>query len=241
MLKSVAMALPTYTMSTFRLSKKLCKEMSRMMANFWWSSPEKEKAMHWMAWNKMTDAKRRVEWDLEIYITSNTALLAKQLSRLITSPNLLVSKVLKAKYWYKDDIFKTKVPNSASWIWQSIMSVREFLGRGIRKRVGNGETINIWEDRWIPNNEDGRLKTKMPDNCQGKVGNQLIRNFRWNKELIFQTFCREDAENILCIPISLAGRNDKLFWKYSANGHYTIQSGYWRAKEEQKLSQQRPP
>ncbi|KAL3528848.1 hypothetical protein ACH5RR_008170 [Cinchona calisaya] len=58
---------------------------------------------------------------------------------------------------------------------------------------------------------------------------------------IFQTFCREDAENILCIPISLAGRNDKLFWKYSANGHYTAQSGYWRAKEEQKLSQQRPP
>ncbi|KAL3521885.1 hypothetical protein ACH5RR_014719 [Cinchona calisaya] len=34
-LKLVAIALPTYTMSTFRLSKKLCKEMSRMMANFW--------------------------------------------------------------------------------------------------------------------------------------------------------------------------------------------------------------
>ncbi|KAL3521884.1 hypothetical protein ACH5RR_014718 [Cinchona calisaya] len=196
--------------------------------------------MHWMAWNEMTDAKKEGGMGFRDIYYFNTALLAKQLWRLITFPNLLVSKVLKAKYWYKDDIFKTKVPNSASWFWQSIMSVREFLERGIRKRVGNGKTINIWEDRWIPNNEDGRLKTKMPDNFQVKLRNQLIRNFRWNKELIFQTFCREYVENILCIPISLAGRNDKLFWKYLANGYYTLQSSYWRAKEEQKLSQQRP-
>lgn len=35
LLKSVIMVLPTYTMSCFKLSKKLCKEISALMANFW--------------------------------------------------------------------------------------------------------------------------------------------------------------------------------------------------------------
>ena len=35
MLKSVALAMPTYTMSCFKLSKKLCKEINSTMANYW--------------------------------------------------------------------------------------------------------------------------------------------------------------------------------------------------------------
>lgn len=37
----------------------------------------------------------------------NSALLGKQVWRLITKPNLLMSRVLKSKYFPKTDIFQT--------------------------------------------------------------------------------------------------------------------------------------
>ncbi|KAF5458866.1 hypothetical protein F2P56_022864 [Juglans regia] len=38
-----------------------------------------------------------------------------------------------------------------SYIWRSIMDAREILKRGTRWRVGNGETIKVWKDKWVPN------------------------------------------------------------------------------------------
>lgn len=32
----MTMAMPTYAMSCFKISKKLCKNLSVLMANFWW-------------------------------------------------------------------------------------------------------------------------------------------------------------------------------------------------------------
>ena len=62
--------------------------------------------------------------DLEAF---NKALLGKQVWRLITKPNLLVSKVLKAKYFPKESIFTHKVQGSASWFWKGPMEVRGIM------------------------------------------------------------------------------------------------------------------
>lgn len=158
----------------------------------------------------------------------NNALLAKQVWRIFSSPNLLVSKVLKAKYFHKESIFQCKVPRNASWIWQSFMSSRKPVEEGSWKKVGNGKSIRIWEDRWIPSSSDGKVTTVRPD-CAGPVMvDELIDGFRWNANLIFRTFCNQDAMKILQIPISLTGRDDSNsnYWKLSGNGQYTVKSGY---------------
>ena len=51
------MALPTYTMSYFKLPKVLCKDIGKMMAKFWWGNRESEKWMHWTSWVKMSQVK----------------------------------------------------------------------------------------------------------------------------------------------------------------------------------------
>lgn len=76
------------------------------------------------------------------------------------NPNLLVSKVLRAKYFEKEGLMKAKVPSNASWFWKRIGSTREVIEWGLRKRGGDGKSINIWEDRWMQFNEDGRIKTQ---------------------------------------------------------------------------------
>ena len=36
LIKVVAQAVPTYTMSCFQLPKTLCKDLENLMRNFWW-------------------------------------------------------------------------------------------------------------------------------------------------------------------------------------------------------------
>jgi hypothetical protein len=50
-LKSVIQAIPTYTMSVFRLPKTLCCEIDSMMGRFWWGHKDNDRKMSWMAWS----------------------------------------------------------------------------------------------------------------------------------------------------------------------------------------------
>lgn len=73
--------------------------------------------MHWCAWKKLTRVKEKGGLGFKDLQMFNKAMLGKQIWRLITKPNLLVSKVLKAKYFPKDSIFKCKITKNSSWIW----------------------------------------------------------------------------------------------------------------------------
>jgi hypothetical protein len=54
LIKSVAQAIPTYVMGVFKLSTKLCEEMTQLMRCFWWSEEGDKCKVHWTAWDKLT-------------------------------------------------------------------------------------------------------------------------------------------------------------------------------------------
>ena len=57
LLKSVLQAIPTYSMSTFLLTKKFCKSLTSPMAIFFWSSSLDKNGMHWVSWKKLATPK----------------------------------------------------------------------------------------------------------------------------------------------------------------------------------------
>lgn len=57
LLKSVAMSLPVYAMSCFRLTKHQCKNITSAMSQFWWNASEDKNKMHWVAWDKLCKSK----------------------------------------------------------------------------------------------------------------------------------------------------------------------------------------
>nr|XP_027077070.1 uncharacterized protein LOC113700836 [Coffea arabica] len=181
LLKFVIMALPTYVMSCYLLPKALCKEICSEMAKFWWGQKRNGHKIHWLSWGKITEVKAEGRLGFRELHEFNLALLAKQLWRILTRPNLLMSKIMKARYFKGTSIWKSKSSGVNSSGWKSLLNAKELLEKGIKKRVGDGKSINIWEDRWLSESDDGRVKTrKVEDIKVQREGLETYKNKFWH-------------------------------------------------------------
>lgn len=64
LIEAVVQAIPTYTMSCFKLSKGLIKEIEVLIRKFWWGYRGEQKKTHWMSWEKYASQNAMVEWGL---------------------------------------------------------------------------------------------------------------------------------------------------------------------------------
>jgi hypothetical protein len=150
LVKSVIQAVPSYAMSYFKLTKKLCKQLCTILSNFWWGDSDGQKKVHWLAWDRMCKNKQNGGLGFRDYECFNQAFLAKQGWRLLSNPDSLCAKVLKARYFKDSDFLAANCPNRASYTWKSIIYGRELLKAGLVWRIGSGTSVKTDGDNWIP-------------------------------------------------------------------------------------------
>ena len=80
----------------------------------------------------------------------NLAMLGKQIWRVIHYPDSLLSRVFKAKYFPNTHILQASPKGNSSFTWKSICNAMDLVKSGVYWRVGNGTSINLWSDSWIP-------------------------------------------------------------------------------------------
>ena len=104
LVKSGLQSTPTFTMSCFQLTKKMCGNLSSISSNFWWGEANGQKRVHWIAWDKM--CRRKYEGGLGFHDPEvfNQAMLAKQAWRFLQVPDSLCAQVLKARYFVEGSI-----------------------------------------------------------------------------------------------------------------------------------------
>ncbi|XP_071917065.1 uncharacterized mitochondrial protein AtMg00310-like [Coffea arabica] len=226
LIKSIILAMPNYAMACFKLPKGPCKDICKSIANFWWGGNQQEKKVHWISWKKLANVKGKGGLGFRDLEAFNETLLAKQLWRIISSLNLLMSKVMRAKYLTDLKALETHPPQSASWTWRSIQSAWNLIQKGLWKRVGDGEQVNIWKDRWVLGSKSGKVSMICPPNCHLQTVDQLIQEGGWNKEILQQVFNQKDREQIANMPLSVFKRQDRFFWSFSKSGIYTAKTGY---------------
>lgn len=205
LLKSVVQYIPTYSMSCFLLTKKVFSKLSSHMARYWWSSSLDRRSLHWSS----PKAKGGMGFrDLHLF---NLALLGKHGWRYITDPNSLCARVMMAKYFAETDFMHSTVPSPSSAIWRAIVAGREALGFGLINRVGDGSSLSIWSDKWIPNTTT-MMPLFKPPNPEVVMVSELIDTvtWTWKKELVRETSITPDADAILNIPLRNGGGNDFL-------------------------------
>lgn len=77
LIKAVALSIPTYTMSCFKLPSTLCYELENLMAKFWWDQKKDENKMQWVSWKNMCESKSNGGMDFKDLHIFNQVLLAK--------------------------------------------------------------------------------------------------------------------------------------------------------------------
>ena len=60
LIKAVIQAIPTYTMSFFKLPKGLVRELENLIQKFWWGYSGDSRKVHWVCWEKLYEAKEVV-------------------------------------------------------------------------------------------------------------------------------------------------------------------------------------
>jgi hypothetical protein len=247
LLKAVAQAIPVYAMSVFQIPIGVCKRMMDAISQFWWGDDDSGKKMHWMAWWKLCYPKKEGGMGFRDFHSFNLAMLAKQVWRLINTPDSLCARVLRSKYYSDGDILKAGPKSGSSFTWQSILAGMATLKRGYIWRVGNGEKINIYNDPWIPSSPDRKIISPRGEGNAILVSELTTKYGAWNEEKLIELFNMVDVNRIMEIPLNNHGFDDFIAWNFSTNGQVLpptvasqIWSGYhlqWRHKFGPSASQ----
>ena len=176
----------------------------------------------------MTNANHSKGRSLSMVVVSNRV---KFVLLLNLSP-----RILKAKYYPNVDVLKARAGNNPSYTWRSIVKGIEVLNRGIIWRVGDGSSINIWSDPWLP-----RLWSRLPITPRGQTVltkvEELINPITewWDEELIRDVFWPEDVEVILSTPVHIS-LEDTLAWHFDNKGIFSVRSAYRVQRDHERRS-----
>jgi hypothetical protein len=138
LIKSVAQAIPTFSMSCFKLPRGLCLSINSMLRNFWWGSKEGKRKPNWVSWETMCSPKFCGGLgfrDIELF---NLAMLARQAWRILQNPEALSSRIMKASYYPQGEFLDATLGSSPSHVWRAISEGRGAMRQGLIKRIGAG-------------------------------------------------------------------------------------------------------
>ncbi|XP_058742267.1 uncharacterized protein LOC131614725 [Vicia villosa] len=157
MIKSVLQAIPTCIMSIFILPDVVVNEIEKMLNSFWWGGGSNNKGIRWKAWDKLTCPKADGGLGFRDFKAFNFAMVAKQGWFLMTNPNVLVSRIFKARYFLRSSFLDSKLGYNPSFVWRSIWKVREVLTLECRWRIGDGRNIRVMNEPWLRGSREGCL------------------------------------------------------------------------------------
>ena len=177
MIKAVVQAIPTYTMCCFKLPLGLCHEIEGLIRKIWWGQRGDQRKIHWVKWEDMCEPNSEGGMGFKELPLFNDALLVKQTWRLLHNKNSLFYRVFKANFFPNCTIMEAKEGHGGSYAWKGILKGRKVIQRGAKWRVGNGNSIKLWGDKWLPSLTTASLQGPLPAELQDATVSSLINPF----------------------------------------------------------------
>ncbi|MCI38712.1 reverse transcriptase-like protein, partial [Trifolium medium] len=115
----------------------------------------------------------------------NTSLLGKHYWRLLNGENTLLGKIFKSHYYPRSSIEESTTGYAPSYAWRSVLSARDLIQKGARWRIGNGESVSICKDMWIPDNGGFRINGEVRGLADDSFVSSLIDEDlgQWKRDL----------------------------------------------------------
>lgn len=154
----------------------------------------------------------------------NQALIAKQIWRILSKSKSRVAEVLNSIYFLDTSILEAQLGSRPSFLWKSLLCWRDLLRLGLRIRIGNGESIRVSHDPWIPRCDTFKPIGVNPSFIQARASNFLDSEGNWSLSKLKEAFQDEDIEIIRRLPTNRK-MHDKWIWHFDKKGD-SVKSGY---------------
>lgn len=228
LITSVAQSLPTYTMSTFKVPNKICDKMDSLTRRFWWNPKEQQGGfITRKSWEKLCLPKSSGGLGFKKTKDINISLLAKLAWMVATKRDSLCMQILRAKYKIKHDWLRFNPPRLASPIWKAIKQAKSIIIKGACYLIGDGSSIDVWQDPWVPWYQGFIPKPRDENSTQlsMKVSHLIDHDFHcWKASIINNLFDSASAKAILSISIPSRHIPDKLIWVLDSKGLFLVKS-----------------
>ena len=198
-------------MSTFDIPTKVCDKLDALTRKFWWN-PKKPNVRYlaWLAWEKLCLPKGIGGMGFRKGKDFNKALLAKLAWMIASNRDSLCINLLRSKYKVRENWIQSEPSKNASPIWKAIEKTKPLIAKGACYLVGNGASINVWMDSWIPWLV-GLKPIPKDDSIQQNplmVSNLIsTEDHCWNLPLLNELFKSELVEAIQKIHIPFKGQS----------------------------------
>ncbi|XP_056697525.1 uncharacterized mitochondrial protein AtMg00310-like [Spinacia oleracea] len=219
-------ALPAYICSSFLLPQKTCLQLDGVHRQFFWNQSKLGYALPLIAWKKVCQPKDQGGLGLRRSYPLNKAFIAKLGWKILTDENNLWAKIMRKKYLQNNNFFSVKKKTRDSPIWSSILNQREILRKGIRWKLGNGNTINFWKDNWI-----GQYALS---DLSGISSNHIMEDYtvsffidetkNWDIGKLSSVLPPETVQKIRGIPIPVNDLQDIPIWGCTNSGEFSVKS-----------------
>ncbi|XP_075640643.1 uncharacterized protein LOC142612431 [Castanea sativa] len=223
LIKNVAQAIPTYSMSLFKIPKTICDGINSALSKYWWGQTRNEKKIHWIKWSKLCGPKGKGGMGFRDIHAFNLAMLAKQAWRLLTETHSLFYRVYKARYFPSCTFMEAELGTNPSFVWRSLLQAREVITKGSIWEVGDGRSIGVSSHKWLP---------RPPQFLDGVNTCLKVRDLvseetnKWNLSLLTATFTQSTVKDILRCKKGALNSRDSLKWKESKNRVFSVRTAY---------------
>jgi hypothetical protein len=230
LIKTVANAMPSYSMSMFLFPKPLCKVIDLAIRKFWWGFPqEKSHNLFLLGWNRICSPIDVGGLGFRIMECQNSALLSKIGWKILTNQDLLWVRALSTKYLHSHNFLSSPTPQSASWLWKGVLKCRSVVAKGACWLVSSGTNLNIWSTPWIPSlagfkpspNSD---LTFLPNLNVSDLISPVTRD--WYSPILNFLFDPISVEKIKAIHLPQSPSLDRWVWTPSPNGSFSVKSAH---------------
>lgn len=135
--------------------------------------------------------------------------------------------MFKAKYFTKTTFKEAQLGRRPSYVWRSLLVDKDVIVKGARWVVGNGESVNIWKDRWIPIPDSFKVVSRRTPLESEMVACLIDKETRsWDIDKVKGAFLPHEAEVILGMPLSTWPLEDFVIWTWTTNGKFSVKSAY---------------
>ena len=229
LIKSVAQPLPYYTFSSFDVPSKVYDKLDATMRRFLWN-PKKVSGNYlaWKSWEHICLPKAWGGLGFRKAQKSTEAFLTKLTWMVISNRKSLCMDALRSKYKVRSDWLGKDLVKSASQTWKAIERLKSLVASGACFLVGDGATIDIWKDPWVPWLPCFLPKPRIESDKESLVVACLINQTSrsWNLPKLMELFNDDSVEAIKKIRIPVIPHPDKLVWIPNPKGNFSVHSVY---------------